>query len=178
MARKKAGSSESVSESAASGKKKRYVFSREAEEETDPEWRQWFLHVMERRKELRDPKRRPVVFSRMEKERGEETIIRRQSEPLKLSSVIKHDAKKTGRNLDINLAMIESVWEKAVGKEFADETRVFSFKNGVLTVAVFSSTLLQEIRQFHQDAILEVLRDIWSVPMPLVAVVYRMGKKR
>ncbi len=160
-----------------SGGKKRHVFSREAREETDPEWRQWFLEIERRRKEARDPKRKPLVFSRVEKEGETQSVLRRKVEPKKLATFIKHDAKKTGRSFSLDLALIESTWKHAVGKEMSEETRIFAFKNGVLTISVFSSSLLQEIRQFHQEALLQDLRDIWQLPIPLVKVVYKLGKK-
>lgn len=72
---------------------------------------------------------------------------------------------------------IRDAWVKSVGLEIADETEVHAFKNGVLTISVHSSVLLQEIRQFHAEEILADLRDIWQASIPLLRITYRLGKK-
>lgn len=155
---------------------KRHTLSRAANEEPDGEWRQWFKEIERRRKELADPKRKAFVVSHFDKEGESGTVARRRADPKKLAAFIKRDAKKTGRSLNVDLMLIHSIWKHAVGQEIANESNVFAFKNGVLTVEIHSSSLLQEIRQFHQEAILRDLRDIWQASMPLVRVVYRLGK--
>lgn len=157
---------------------KRHSFSRSVKEETDPEWRQWFLAVERKKKELADPKRRPLVFSSFEKDGDKGLIVRCRSEPQKLGKLVKREGKKSGRSLDVDLMIIESCWKNAVGEEIAGESRLYSFKNGVLTMVIFSSSLLQEIRQFHHEAILRDLRDIWQASVPLLKVVYKLGKRQ
>ncbi len=150
--------------------------ARLARDEPDAEWRQWFTEVERRRKESSDPKRQPWIASRYDKEGDGGTIIRRRVEPKKISAFIKQDAKKSGRSLGLDLQCIQSAWTHAVGGEIAAESGVYAFKNGVLTIEIYSSSLLQEIRQFHQDAILKDLRDIWQVSIPLLRIVYKLGK--
>ena len=156
---------------------KRRSLSREVKEEPDPEWRQWFQSVEQRKKDYGDPKRRPWVFSAFDKENESGSVVRRRSVPLELKKFIKSDRKKAGSSLDVDLLRIESAWKTAVGEEIVNESGVYSFKNGVLTITVFSSSLLQEIRQFHQSAILRDLRDIWTASQPLVRIQYRLGKR-
>jgi hypothetical protein len=102
--------------------------------------------------------------------------VRKRAKPAKLSTLVKKEEKKAGRKLSVDTALIQDAWRRSVG-DIALESDVFSFKNGVLTMSVFSQTLLQEIRQFHQDAILRDLRDIWPSSIPLVRIVYKPGKK-
>lgn len=146
-------------------------------EEPDPEWRHWFVQIEERRRAQDDPKRKPLIFSSCQKD-GERdtTIIRRQSSPKPISTLLKAEKREQGGNLAADMAAIENAWTKTVGPEMAKETEIYSFHRGVLTIAVGSSALLQEIRQFHKNALLSDMRDIWNASVPLVNIVYRLGK--
>lgn len=146
-------------------------------EEEDPEWRRWFREIERRKKQAADPKSKPMLFSRFDKE-GETGIVRRrQSDPEPVKKFLKKNAARAGTGLNVDFMLIRAAWNLVVGKEIAEESEIFAFKNGVLTVTVFSSALLQEIRQFHQAAILSDLRDVWKASQPLVRVGYRLGKR-
>ncbi len=130
------------------------------EGETDPEWQRWFKEVEYRRRNRRD---RSKFLKSM---------------PATLKTVIRLGDKKTGRKVAPDVEALARLWEATVGAEVAAESCVYSFKNGVLTISIFSSSLLQEIRQFSQKAIEQDLRDVWSLPTPLVRIAYRVGKRK
>lgn len=159
------------------GKGKKHVFSREVKNEGDSEWREWFLQVERRKKELNDQRRQPLVFSTHSDETGSRKIVRSKTEPVPVAKFLKIDAGKTGRSFNINMAMIESLWKNTVGAEIAAASAIYAFKNGVLTINIKSAPLLQEIRQFHQHAIFGDLHDVWSLPIPLVSIKYRLAKR-
>lgn len=153
------------------------LLAKMADEEEDPEWRRWFEEVARRKKQAADPKARPMRFSRFDKDGETGTVRRRQAEPEPVKKFLKKNVQRAGAGLSVDLMLIRSAWGMVVGGDVAGESDVYSFKNGVLTVTVFSSSLLQEIRQFHQDAILRDLRDVWQASQPLVRVGYRLGKR-
>lgn len=144
-------------------------------QEPDPAWRIWFDEVARRKAKLSDAKAKPVVASTVERNGIPITVFRRKSEPLPLARFLKQGKKKAGRKLSQDLEWIRSAWGSAVGVDIAGATEIHSFKNGILTITVSSSILLQEIRQFHQEAILGDLRDIWQASVPLVKILYRSG---
>lgn len=148
-----------------------------AKEELDPLWRNWFLEVDRRRKALHDRKQRPFVVSRYEKDGREETVARPKSEPEPLKKFIKVDKKKTGSKITEDLLWLREIWPQVVGDMIAADTEVYAFKNGILTISVFSGVLLQEIRQFGAETIVESLRDVWRASIPLLKIQYRMGKR-
>ena len=157
---------------------KRRALRQEIADEPDSEWRAWFERVERLKKEQSDPGRRKLVFSRPDPvdnpERG--VIVRKQSAPGLLKSFMKSGDKKSGRGLNIDLALLVATWRQAVGADIAEATSVYSFKNGVLTIQVDSSSLLQEIRQFHQEAIYRDLIDSWQLSMPLLKIIYKQGR--
>ncbi len=150
-----------------------------AKEEQDPLWRNWFLEIDNRRKRASDKKKKPLIVSTVERGDGQkETVIaRQQTDPTLLKHLLKTTRKKAGSPAMQELLWIRDAWTTSVGQDIAQESEVFAFKNGVLTISVFSAALLQEIRQFHAAAILADLRDIWQASIPLVKILYRPGKR-
>ena len=156
---------------------KRRALSKEIREEEDPQWRQWFMEVERRKKRLSDPKSKPFVRVNYDKDGKEARIERKKSVPLPVKSFLTKNHAKAGRSLNSDLLLIQATWKQSVGSDIGEASQVYAFKNGVLTVTIFSSGLLQEIRQFHQEAILADLRDIWQASQPLVKITYRLGKQ-
>lgn len=155
----------------------RRALAREIKEEEDPLWRNWFAEVERRKKKLSSPKSMPFVVAPYDKDGVKGTVERRKSIPTPVKSFLKKNVQKAGVSLNADILLINAAWKKAVAGDIAENTQVFSFKNGVLVISVYSSSLLQEIRQFHQEAILQDLRDIWTASQPLVKITYKLGKK-
>ena len=155
----------------------RRALTREIKEEEDPLWRNWFAEVERRKKKLTSPKNMPFVIAPNDKDGAKGTIERRKSVPTPVKSFLKKNVQKAGVSLNTDILLINAAWKKAVAGDIAENTEVFSFKNGALIISVYSSSLLQEIRQFHQEAILQDLRDIWLASQPLVKITYRLGKR-
>jgi predicted nucleic acid-binding Zn ribbon protein len=63
---------------------------------------------------------------------------------------------KAGR--EIARERVEAAWRAAVGPEVAAETRVQGLRDGVLSVEVASSALLQELKTFYRASILAALK--------------------
>lgn len=159
--------------------KQRRNLAGKAKDEPDPAWRRFFTEVDARRKALTDRKQKPFVVSSFEKDGQPATVARQKSEPTEIKKLLKKRLVKTaGSRLAGDLEWLRETWPRTVDAEVGAASEVHAFKNGVLTITVFSSVLLQEIRQFHQEAILHDLRDVWQASIPLVKVVYRIGKAR
>ena len=149
-----------------------------AEDEPDPEWKRWFQEIDRRRKALTDPKRQPVKVSQVDKDGKKEAIARRKSTPTPIRKFLKVERKHSGtNNLETDMVLIRAAWYEAVGEELVKECAIHSFKNGTLTVEVKSAALLQEIRQFHKESLIEDLRDNWKASIPLLKVVFKAGKR-
>lgn len=155
----------------------RRSLKRDIQEEADPQWRAWFGEVVRRRKALTNPKAKPFVRVNYEKDGAPATLSRRKADPVLLKNIIKSRQPAPGAKFSTDLALIAAAWKLAVGADIAESSAIHAFKNGVLSVDIFSSSLLQEIRQFHQEAIFADLRDIWTASVPLVKIVYRLGKR-
>lgn len=52
-----------------------------------------------------------------------------------------------------------TLWAEAVGSELAGQTRVMTFKNGILTIRVPNAALKSELETFHKQALLHTLQD-------------------
>lgn len=162
---------------AESAPKRRRSLAGKAEDEADPEWKRWFQEVDRKRKALTDPKKRGLVFSTIDKEGESATVVRQKSEPVPVKKILSKSAKSVANPLSVDLLLLNAAWKNTVGEDMAKETEVYSFKGGVLTIAVFSSALLQEIRQFHKEAIARDLRDAWPLSIPLLRIAYKTGKR-
>ena len=53
---------------------------------------------------------------------------------------------------------LRNAWEEAVGEEIAGTTKIMSYENGILKIAVFTPILLHELRGFMKDMILDELK--------------------
>lgn len=174
MARKPGKKFSSTSEPAP---KKAPVLPKAIRDEPDPEWKQWFTRIEERRRADSAPKFKPYCIPRVgEDGESDQAVIWRKASPQPINALIKVEKKKLGQNLAMDLLLIEEAWKSVVDAETASETGIYSFKRGVLTITVESSSLFQEIRQFHKNAIERDLRDIWPASTPLVKISYRLGK--
>lgn len=156
---------------------KKYVPPKAVRDEPDPEWRQWFTEVGQRRQDQKDRDKRRWRSAEVEKESRIEKIARNVGAPTQLGKTVKKALPERVVRLSVAYSQIAALWERAVGAEIAGESELYSFKAGVLTMTIFSSTLLQEIRQFHASAILADLRDIWTVDTSLLGVKYRIGER-
>ncbi len=149
--------------------------------EQDPDWKKWFTEIERRRHALHDRTKQKIIHAKVEKEGFTEKVARRRSEPAALSAFLKkqptHTPKKQNTLLE-SYQEITRLWNSVVGEEIAAESELYSFKGGTVTITVTSGSLLQEMRQFHIDAIKEDLRNIWTLSTPLVTVKLRPGKKR
>ncbi len=162
--------------------RKRRSLLEKAKSEPEADWRRFFLEVQHKRAAARTlAKMKPKTVGKW---------IESEFLPVKHTGK-KAAGKKEGRGIDAetaappalsrlegDLAWLRGAWPKLVGADVAEETDVFAFKNGVVTVVVYAHALLQEIRQFHKETILHDLRDIWQGSMPLVDVVYRVGVRK
>lgn len=152
-------------------------FTKAVREETDPAWRNWFMEVERRRKKAANRKERPWVFSEYDKDGQKGVIARRKSDPSPMASLLKKESAERGPTLDVELLCIRSLWNMVAGPETAAASEIYSFKAGVLTISLRGSALLQEVRQFRQEELLEGLRRHWTVATPLVRLVFRAGAK-
>lgn len=153
------------------------VFSPAVQAEADPEWRSWFQQVERLRQQRRDPKKKPFIVSTFEFEGRSLTVARRKAEPVQVKKLLATNNAKEGMKLSPDREALEALWKSTVGPDLAETTSVFALKNGTLTISVQSAALLQEIRQFHQEAIFKDLQDLWPFPMPLVKIIYKLGGK-
>ena len=144
-------------------------------DEPDPAWQTWFIEVEQKRRAPREA--RPMVVFTVEKDNGRQTIARRKSIPEPVGKQIRKHLPGKFSALGEDYREITRLWRLAVGDAVADESRLHSFKGGVVTMEIHSSSLLQEIRQFHQAAILADLRDIWTLRHPLLTIRYAIGKR-
>lgn len=144
----------------------------------DPELLRWAEEMRRRRQELADPKRRRFVVSRFTDVDGQEQkVARKQSEPLPLAVFVKPARRRVMVQSVDDIKLVREAWERAVGPMIAAETRVYSYKKGVLTIEVLAGSLLQEIRQFHKHEIFASVSDVWTLSTPLIRIVYRLGRK-
>lgn len=148
-----------------------------AKTEPDPDYRRFFLEVQYKRESANNKKKAPV-FCEYEQDGETRRIVRPRAEPEALKTFLKTEFKQTGSRLAEDLEWLRAVWPKLVGGDVAEETGISAFKNGVVTVMVYNSSLLQEIRQFHQEGIFQDLRDVWQGSMPLLEIKYRAGARK
>ena len=142
----------------------------------DDEYASWFRSVEYKKTLDGTTRKRRLVVSTFEKDGRTITVARQKSEPLDAKSLVKDYAKATGLKKLLELRDFAEVWQRSVAPEIAAESRVFAYKDGILTVDVFNSPLLQEIKQFHKDGILATLRKNWILPLPLDQVKFRLAK--
>lgn len=157
------------------GTRKRALDKRALDVE-DPAWRAWFLEVARRRGEIEKAEKRFVVRT-YEDDSGNKTVARRKSDPVVLRKLVKDVAKDMRPRPADELEMIRATWASVAGTEIAVESAVYSFRGGILTVEVYSGILLQELRQFHAEALVKDLRDVWPASVPLVQLKFRTGKR-
>lgn len=157
------------------GTHKRRSLAGRARDEEDPDWKLWFLEVERRRKELSKP---VFITAAYDKDGSEHIVSRNASSPLSLKKIIGKLGKVDGPSLNFDLVSIRNMWKEVVSPDIAGESEVAAFKNGILTITVFSTSLLQEMRQFFKEAIVKDLRENWSAKVPLVDVKFVVGKRR
>ncbi len=157
------------------GTRKRALDKRAMDVE-DPAWRAWFLEVARRRGELEKAEKRFVIRT-YEDDGGSKTVARHKSDPVLLKKVVKDVAKDMRPKPADELEAIRATWATVAGPEIAAESAVYSFRGGILTIEVYSGILLQELRQFHADALVKDLRDVWPASVSLVQLKFRTGQR-
>lgn len=135
------------------------------------------MEVEQRRKKAADPKKKPWVFSEFDKDGDKNIVARRKSDPVAVGKLVKKETKERGPGLDVDLICIRALWNEVAGADAGAASDIYSFKNGILTIAIRSSTLLQEMRQFRQAELLDSLRQKWSAATPLLRLEFRAGTK-
>ncbi|MDR0361145.1 MAG: DUF721 domain-containing protein [Planctomycetota bacterium] len=85
--------------------------------------------------------------------------------------------RKFNKNRIADIQIIRTLWKDSVGAEVAGESKVVSFSRGILTIDVFSSALIQELRQFHYESVVKDLRDNWQAATPLLRIKFQPGKR-
>lgn len=145
--------------------------------EPDEEWRKWFAEIAQRRTDSAKAKEKRLKKAAVPGEDGQKTEFRKAGQPQRVGPMVKKSLPAKIAKLADEYGAITELWNNSVGKEIADECEIYSFKGGVLTMTVYSSTLLQEIRQFHQTALLADLRDIWNLDTPLLSLKFRIGER-
>jgi hypothetical protein len=149
------------------------TFSRRAplpdavKQEKDYEWRSWFKEVVQRRYETGNTS--AALIPADDTRTGKTIVIGEFVKTLR--SVFPDPLKKMWAATQA----AAECWAQNVPPEVAEQSRLASFARGVLTIEVFSASLLSEIRQFHQATILEQLRANWTADIPLVKIRYRVG---
>ena len=147
--------------------------------EPDPKWKSWFQQVELIKRSAAEEKRKKKRFSLADDgERVVKKIIRPASDLLPIGKLIRLREKRSGQAFGLSRDEAAEEWRLAVEKEIFENSEVHSFKNGVLTVKVHSSALLQEIRQFRGREIMSQLRLSWHSLSPLIKVAYIAGGKK
>ena len=83
-----------------------------------------------------------------------------------LGSALATFLKASGLDAAIKHPQIEAAWERTVGPEILQHTRVLGFRKGTLEIGVDSSALMSEIG-FHRAALLDDLRR--EIKRPVIA---------
>ena len=78
--------------------------------------------------------------------------------PEKIGPIIGRILKQTVIRDTTRLEEVVRAWRAASGPELVGLTRVLSFRSGVLTVAVESAPLFQELETFRRTELLEEVR--------------------
>ncbi len=146
-------------------------------EEAGPEWQRWFDYVKRRRERLTSPRYRPLVISRYEVDGEEKVVARQKSVPTPVKKVVEQVINLKALGISLDLESVRELWGAVVGPEIAKDTGLYAFKNGTLTIDVYSPTLFQELRAFYAEDIKKDLRDAWTLTVPLVEVKYRLARK-
>jgi predicted nucleic acid-binding Zn ribbon protein len=83
-----------------------------------------------------------------------------------LGAVLEEFLRSSGLVTLMRHPAVHEAWQKTVGPELAEHTRILGFRHGTLEVAVASSALMNDI-QFHRAAILQDLQA--SVRKPFIS---------
>ena len=135
------------------------------------------MEVEEKKRILADPEDRPLIFSEYDKEGERGKIVRRQSDPVHISKLVGQAKRKSGLTPSLDSSLLQTAWQNAVGEKIAGMSEIKALANGVLHVEIFSSPLLQEIRQFLAEEILHGLRNNWPGETPLLRITYKLGER-
>jgi hypothetical protein len=137
-------------------------------------WEAWFREIAWRRQGLAKARRERLIFSFPDPEENRKPIVRPGAQPEKIGRLSQYRRIRRDLSRNQGLEAIRTGWSEAVGRELARYSRVHSFKDGILTIAVDNALLLQEIRQFHHTPVLGRLRNLWPAPVPLLRVKYKL----
>ena len=153
----------------------RDAIQKKFEHEPHEDIRKWFMEVEHKRRKIKENEQRLVIFT-VEKETGPEVIARTKNIPGQIKKHVLKVLPNKVATVHHDYEEITRLWHLSVGDAIVGESRFLSFKQGIVTIEILSSTLLQEIRQFHQQAILADMRDIWTLDHPLLGIKYILGK--
>lgn len=90
---------------------------------------------------------------------------RGRKEPSRIGDLIAGVVRKNGLGNQSTLDRLRSVWQEAVGRKNAAETRIMGLQRGVLTVEVASAALAQELGVYYKRELLKRLREQAGVPI-------------
>ena len=105
---------------------------------------------------------------------------KRSGGPRAIGDLLSGFLKETKVGREIAREQVEAAWRSAVGPEVAAETRVQGLRDGVLSVEVGSSALLQELKTFYRASILAALKaggaaEKGEAGLAVREVVFRLG---
>lgn len=75
-----------------------------------------------------------------------------------LKTALNRYMKNSGLGWMLKHSEIVSIWNNAVGEEIAENTKVRGFRNGTLSVDVYSPALKSELEQFYKESIVETIK--------------------
>ena len=67
--------------------------------------------------------------------------------------------KNSGLNVLLKNQAAVKAWQKTVGAEIADKTRIVGFNRGVLTVEVASGSLYSELKTFYLNELVDSVQN-------------------
>lgn len=80
-----------------------------------------------------------------------------------LGHALKGFLQASGLEAFIKYPRLAEAWEALAGPELAEHARVFSFRRGILEIAVSSSALLNEV-EFRRSALLQAMQECVKKP--------------
>ncbi len=95
-------------------------------------------------------------YTALERERQRLAVKSVHSHPLRDS--LKEFIRRNKLERQGGLAEIRSLWHDVVGEELTTMTRVESFRNGVLRIAVTSAALKSELETYYREDLIVSLR--------------------
>ncbi len=135
-----------------------------------------------KRKQIELQKKRTAHFRRStaDKDGRKVQICRRaKTDPAPVNDLLKPYLKRSGLTAKAaeKQGKIQDLWYTVVGEEIGGKTRPAGFSRGVLTVAVESAALRQELENFYSQSLLQSLREA-EPKLTIRALRFRLANKR